>query len=305
LSPYGLPYLPASGVKGVLRQAARELARGDWGDTAGWSEDRCYLLAVDKQRIPLSMLDALFGKETEDRDTDQVRGALTFWDVFPLLKGDALQVEVMTAHQTHYYQGGQSPHESGSPNPINFLTVPPGSELAFHVRCDIPHLGRLAPDLARDNRWQALLCAAFAHAFQWLGFGAKTAVGYGAMARDMDREAKQRQTWEAQERQAARAEEEQRAEEDRARRLAEMDPLERAIQEFLDTRTDKVQSEISAVIAAVRQGRWAGEERQGVARWLKARMQATKGQWKESSQAKKPEKDKEYQNTLQVNAWLG
>jgi hypothetical protein len=84
-----------------------------------------------------------------------------------------------------------------------------------------------------------------------------------------------------------------------------MDPLERAIQEFLDTRTDKVQSEISAVIAAVRQGRWAGEERQGVARWLKARMQATKGQWKESSQAKKPEKDKEYQNTLQVNAWLG
>ncbi|HUM09057.1 MAG TPA: RAMP superfamily CRISPR-associated protein, partial [Acidocella sp.] len=33
LNPYGLPYLPGSGVKGVLRQAARELASGDWGDT--------------------------------------------------------------------------------------------------------------------------------------------------------------------------------------------------------------------------------------------------------------------------------
>ncbi len=30
LWPYGLPYLPGSGVKGVLRQAARELASGDW-----------------------------------------------------------------------------------------------------------------------------------------------------------------------------------------------------------------------------------------------------------------------------------
>ncbi|MDD3652268.1 RAMP superfamily CRISPR-associated protein, partial [Immundisolibacter sp.] len=35
LNPYGLPYLPGSGVKGVLRQAARELTSGDWGDAHG------------------------------------------------------------------------------------------------------------------------------------------------------------------------------------------------------------------------------------------------------------------------------
>src|SRR5690625_3756282 len=39
LNPYGLPYLPGSGVKGVLRQAACELASGDWGDVQGWTED--------------------------------------------------------------------------------------------------------------------------------------------------------------------------------------------------------------------------------------------------------------------------
>ena len=47
--------------------------------------------------------------------------------------------------------------------------------------CDQAHLERLAPDLAHDLRWQTLLTAAFEHAFEWLGFGAKTAVGYGAM----------------------------------------------------------------------------------------------------------------------------
>lgn len=33
-------------------------------------------------------------------------------------------------------------------------------------------------------------------------------------------------------------------------------------------------------------------------------MQASKGQWKAASQAKKPDKDREYRNTLLVLAWL-
>jgi len=36
LWPYGLPYLPGSGIKGVLRQAARELMSGEWGDDTPW-----------------------------------------------------------------------------------------------------------------------------------------------------------------------------------------------------------------------------------------------------------------------------
>jgi CRISPR-associated protein Cmr6 len=38
--------------------------------------------------------------------------------------------------------------------------------------------GRIGSEYAH---WKALLQSAFEHAFQWLGFGAKTAVGYGAM----------------------------------------------------------------------------------------------------------------------------
>lgn len=167
LNPYGLPYLPGSGVKGVLRQAARELSEGVWGDSKGWTDEA---------------ITALFGLEAEDGSQEQQRGALIFWDVIPQISGERLQVEIMTPHQKHYYQDGQSPHDSGQPTPITFLTVPPGSGFTFHVQCNKELLTELAPELL-DN-WQELLNVVFSHAFDWLGFGAKTAVGYGSMQED-------------------------------------------------------------------------------------------------------------------------
>lgn len=173
LNPYGLPYLPGSGVKGVLRQAARELADHRWGDEQGWTEEA---------------IEALFGTADTDGDSENggtfLRGALTCWDVLPQMVGDKLLVEVMTPHQTHYYQKGATPHDSGQPNPINFLTVPPGSKFAFYAQCDGRLLARRLPGLGEGDKWQDLLRAAFSHAFEWLGFGAKTAVGYGAMKPD-------------------------------------------------------------------------------------------------------------------------
>lgn len=219
LWPYGLPYLPGSGVKGVLRATAREL---DWPEV---------------ERL------ALFGSDPPtDRDDgrDLRRGALTFWDVLPKLAGDALMVDVMTPHQTHYYQpkpgrgreddrktaGSSSPHDSGSPNPIYFLTVPPGSAFTFHVACDTERLPR---ELVERGGWRERLGQAFEYAFEWLGFGAKTAVGYGAMRRDQ----------EAEQRAAAKAEE------DRAQRAKEaarrtMSDAKRAIADFEERMDERV-----------------------------------------------------------------
>jgi len=214
LNPYGLPYLPGSGVKGVLRQAARELASGEWGDTQGWDQAERLMLVAGNTRIPMTMLDVLFGKQSSDGETEHVRGALQFWDVFPQIQGQRLAVEVMTAHQSHYLQGKDSPHESGQPTPINFLTVPPGSAFHFHVQCDAPFLARLAPDLADPRVWQALLGAALEHAFDWLGFGAKTAVGYGAMRRDRSAEEARLQAQRAAAEQREREEAERRRQEE-------------------------------------------------------------------------------------------
>lgn len=195
LNPYGLPYLPGSGVKGVLRAAAQELARGEWG-ASDWSTDLRHEVHDKKgQRLfDASDLDVLFGSEALDGE-NHLRGVLSFWDVIPQIEGNSLMVDIMTPHQSHYYQGkntagSTSPHDSGSPNPISFLTVPPGSGFAFHVMCNTAQLEHLAPDLAANGRWKVLLTEAFEHAFAWLGFGAKTSVGYGAMGRDTQAEEK-------------------------------------------------------------------------------------------------------------------
>lgn len=292
LNPYGLPYLPGSGVKGVLRQAARELAglvdHAKWDNESGWDA---------------GSIDALFGNEAKD-GADHQRGALTFWDVIPQVDGSTLQVEVMTVHQKHYYQENRSPHESGQPIPNNFLTVPPGSGFTFFIQCNRPFLQRFRPDLVQDDRWQGLLRDACMHAFDWLGFGAKTAVGYGAMAHDHVREEAARRRHEELEAEERAAAENARKQAEQEALRAQMTPVERSIHEYLDDRPDKNQAEISAVIGEVKKGRWQGEDKVAVARWLEQQMRSTQGQWKESSKAKRPEKDRAYQNTLLVKEWL-
>ena len=158
LTPYGLPYLAGSGVKGILRRAMQELRdEGDAGFTSG-------------------AIDSLFGPEKIDEPKDARRGALDFWDVFPKPFGDKLVVEIMTPHFGAYYQGRSTPHDSGAPIPVSFLAVPAKSDFDFHVVC---HPVRLPASL--QNNWRELLQKAFDHAFAWVGFGAKTSVGYGAM----------------------------------------------------------------------------------------------------------------------------
>jgi CRISPR-associated protein Cmr6 len=182
-----------------------------------------------------------------------VRGALSFWDVIPQIEDDSLMVEVMTPHQSHYYQhkrearsgNSTTPHDSGSPNPISFLTVPPGSGFAFHVVCDTTHLARLTQDrsagaadlLAAGALWQVLIRAAFEHAFAWLGFGAKTAVGYGAMRRDPEAEAKAAKA--RAEREAA-ARQQREAAEQKARRAAMTEAM-RGIDNFTNEMAARAQ----------------------------------------------------------------
>lgn len=296
INPYGLPYLPGSGVKGVLRQAARELAGLDinaqWDIPSNWNEDA---------------ITALFGKQPNDDDTDHLRGALTFWDVIPQIKGDSLTVDIMTPHQSHYYQqkpdaraaNSTTPHDSGQPNPITFLTVPPGSGFTFHVTCDLAHLERLAPDLAADGSWKAMLEAAFEHAFLWLGFGAKTSVGYGAMQKDPEAGAREAARLQAQAEATRRAQKEA----EREAALAQMSPLDREIREFLDARQDKNQPDLSALIGGLKKGRWSGVNKIAVAERAKTMMLSAK-KWREKSEKKNPDKDNDYQDTLKVMAWI-
>jgi len=280
LSPYGLPYLPGSGVKAVLRRAAQELIAGVFGYAQGWTPEA---------------LQALFG--VEDGEGDPCRGLLSFWDVIPEIK-TGMKIEIMTPHQSGYYQNGESPHDNGSPNPILFLSVPPGSAFAFHVQANRTRMARFAPALLENNRWRALMHVAFMHAFDWLGFGAKTAVGYGAMR--FDEAAGERREQDRKNR--AEQERKRQAQAERERKLAVLSPLERKIEEIMAAKHVE-QPDESALFNAIREGRFELTEREEAAHILKARMQSAK-LWKESTSAKKPEKDKDYQRTLEVMKWL-
>lgn len=214
LNPHGLPYLAGSGVKGVIRRAAEELASGEWGEAAGWNQ---------------STIDILFGVETESGDTNatRTRGALMFWDLFfqPASdKAPLLAVEIMTPHHSGYLQGNGTPNANEQPNPIPFLAIATSCECTLYVQCN-PALIPAEADALRQN-WQALLTAAVEHAGEWMGFGAKTAVGYGRIGQDPALRRKLAQ--EAAERAEAEAREARETE------LATLSPHARAIAEFVE-----------------------------------------------------------------------
>ena len=236
LSPYGVPYLAGSGVKGVLRRAAEVLALFDdespwqishvwalfgfdensaclgggadetdssrayrqWIEQVGTEGDpvlRAWKRAI-KSQLPKAprnwqeatvteFLHGLIGEAGKPlRRAIHWQGLIAFFDAFPD-KGSQLAVDILNPHHKRYYEGmvenGQqaTPHDAESPVPVFFLTVTPGARFMFSAK----------PIAGRDPLWQAigdwkgLLDAAFVHACEWLGFGAKTAVGYGAMAR--------------------------------------------------------------------------------------------------------------------------
>lgn len=196
LTPHGLPYLAGSGVKGVLRRAAEELVKGEWGDACGW----------DKTGI-----DILFGLETEPGDTQatHTRGALSFWDLFfqpPSDKAPLLAVEIMTPHHSQYLQHDGSPHANEQPTPIPFLAVAAGSQCTLYVQCN-PALIPADHAELRDG-WRALIEAAIDLAGEWLGFGAKTAVGYGRLEIDPKVRAQKEAEREKQERERQQREDE-------------------------------------------------------------------------------------------------
>ena len=272
LTPYGLPYLAGSGVKGVLRSAAQELEK------------------MGTEDITVAVIETLFGHED---DHNARRGALTCWDVFPSPPKDKelLVVEIMTPHFTDYFQNEGTPHDAGKPNPIPFLAVAAGSKFYFVVTCEPALLNDTVP----LDRWQHLLTKIMSHAFDWLGFGAKTSVGYGAM--EEDPVAKKRRVEEH--KAAQEAERKGRELEEREQLLSQLSPAMRAAQEFLDARIDKSQPELSAFLGGLKKGIWSGDRKSEIAQHVKQLMIKGK-KWKENSEKKNPAKDNDHQDTLIV-----
>jgi len=174
----GLPYIPASAVKGVLRLAcALHIAETEPGSVVPDRKDSGQVEIRDDHPV----LCRYFG-DTDTGKPDGVRGQLVFLDAFPA-NVPTIRPDIMNPHFGSYYAGKQGPLETENPIPVKFLTVAAGTEFIF--RCfvsPVPGNDQAAPDsLLRpfDVTDIRTVAALFTRACTQLGFGGKTSIGYG------------------------------------------------------------------------------------------------------------------------------
>lgn len=172
----GVPYLPASGVKGMLR-----------GWVEAWMEH-----ADDASRN--AHIARWFG--AVDGELDQKAnhiGNLIFFDAIPST-AVALKCDIMTPHMGKWYEKGEDmtagdyaeslPADWHSPVPVPFLVV---SNATFRFVI----APRLSGNVEKDTQAKADAKEAMiqlGHALQWMGAGAKTAAGYGRMISPEDKQ---------------------------------------------------------------------------------------------------------------------
>lgn len=160
----GVPYLPGSSVKGLVR---------DWAQN--WLGDEEPSLWNNDSEKKHKMLQ-IFGSEEKGGKGENRVGQVIFLDALPV-KQVKLKVEIMTPHYSDYYKdrkGNTVPGDWLSPKPIPFLAVDGEQEFQFAI---LPRHWSNSEDkhgVELVGRWlEAVLCN--------LGAGAKTASGYGLM----------------------------------------------------------------------------------------------------------------------------
>ena len=149
----GVPYLPGSGVKGVLRA---------WALESGLEPEK---------------VERIFGPRSAGKDSIRKAkvGSILFFDALPF-QPVKLRAEVMTNHYGDWYGTSAESHDHSwpadwiSPVPIPFLAVEPGTVFGLSTAKASPG----TPD--EDLDW---VLAQLPEALSELGAGAKTAVGYG------------------------------------------------------------------------------------------------------------------------------
>ncbi len=219
------------------------------------------------------------GRLLGDRDS---AGSISFLDAIPIAPV-LLEADIMTPHYAGWTES-DPPGDWRSPTPIPFLTTAVGMQFLFGV---FPCATVTQDDLSAVMSW-------LRSALEWAGAGAKTAVGYGRFKQDKVETEKLGNRVREQEKQM-------RAEQKKQERFAKLSPIERKIEEVLERRQNM--PEHTAILKELKNNRWEGNDKVEAARWVRDKMKENK-KWKKISAAKRPERDKDHQNTLLVKSWL-
>lgn len=153
---YGVPFIPSSSIKGVLRAWIICSIFGNNENDALESAEFCRLLGCQKNSV--------LGKAYS--------GDLVFFDAFPE-KSPELEVDILNPHFSKYYTNPEinAPLDTDSPIPVKFLTVA-NTPFRFLIGS---HNFHLAEPIFSNKSIETLLNEALSEH----GIGAKTATGYG------------------------------------------------------------------------------------------------------------------------------
>jgi len=208
---YGVPYIPASSVKGIIRSwLIQEYfsydkdgeKRFEYGEGLALrdSEDFCLIFGTPSE---FKVAD---NKSEKSRIKNQVGnptahiGNVVFFDAFPV-NNPKVYVDIMNPHYPEYYKEGsrKPPADWQNPVPIFFLTIKDTSfQFLFGIRkgCTDGEYEKLSnvsfqhpsdPEMNKKGSAEKVLKELLEEALTFNGAGAKTATGYGRM-RNISRE---------------------------------------------------------------------------------------------------------------------
>lgn len=153
----GIPYVPASSIKGLLRFThVVSLIEGNKLDIE------------EKKKIN----DDEIGDISYYYGTQQKCGSAIFLDAYSEKVPD-LDIDIMNPHYAKYYQGEKPPADYLDPTPIKFLTVAIGTTFLFRALVPKKPDGEDGVSLIMDIK------NIYENALTKEGIGAKTSLGYG------------------------------------------------------------------------------------------------------------------------------
>ena len=180
---YGIPYIPASSIKGVVRNWIINIVYGneDLEFAEGRAiEDKVFCdvfgcpaeLTIDKDKKRKTKFESYYTKIEGKKKGDR-KGKVIFFDAFPI-SVPKIEVDIMNVHYPDYYnnsKGEIAPTDTQNPRPITFLTVAK-TDFQFIIGSKDKNLADFVINGKTISDW-------LKETLSVNGIGAKTAVGYG------------------------------------------------------------------------------------------------------------------------------
>lgn len=172
---YGIPYIPATSLKGVVRSwIIQEKYFAQL--TENEKKDKNSGEKAEKKAMKDKEFCDLFGCDDNSYYGKARQGQVTFFDAYPCSE-PTIDVDIMNPHYPDYYGGDKPPTDYQNPIPIPFLMVGNKDVNKKALRFQfILGIKNTEDSSLLDTAQKWLVKALTEH-----GIGAKTAVGYGYM----------------------------------------------------------------------------------------------------------------------------